>query len=116
MPGSKPYYVYVMTNRFHTTVFMGMTPDLERRVLMHKLGATTSFHHPGSATKLIYYEALRFAYQAIQRERHLRTLPKRLLFSLVASHNPLWRDLAQDLDLMGAALGRGEEEGRGRGK
>lgn len=116
MPGSRRYYVYILTNRFHSTLYTGMTPDLRRRVIIHKLRSTTCFYNPRSNNKLVYFEAQQYAYLAVRRERMIKAMHRPDLLALISRHNPLWRDLAMDLDIIGTSCGACQsspEEGGG---
>ena len=39
----KTYYIYIMSNNYDTTLYIGVTNDIERRVLEHKSGMIRGF-------------------------------------------------------------------------
>ena len=51
-----PYYVYVMTNKPATTLCIGMTNDLERRVYEHKKKLSAGFTSRYNLDRLVYFE------------------------------------------------------------
>jgi len=66
---SKQYYVYIMTNRWNTTLYTGVTSDLKRRVYEHKEKLTKGFTSRYNLTKLVYYEVFDDIANALFREK-----------------------------------------------
>lgn len=82
------YYVYVLKSQKPAFIYVGSTPDLDRRLREHnnKAVESTKCHVP---LKLIYYEAFLDKRDAINREKKLKHhgsvigyLKKRLINSL----------------------------------
>ncbi|WP_167341785.1 GIY-YIG nuclease family protein [Nonlabens sp. SY33080] len=94
----KPGYVYIMTNRNNTTLYVGVTSNLEQRVKEHKCKK-----HPKSFTarynlgKLVYYEAHQMIGDAIGREKQLKAGSRAKKIALIESINPEWLDLCNEL-------------------
>lgn len=53
---SKQYYIYIMTNKYNTVLYTGVTNDLRRRVYEHRSGLGGKFTSRYNVTKLLYYE------------------------------------------------------------
>ncbi len=62
------YYVYIMTNRHHNVLYVGVTNNLLRRVDEHKNNTLDGFTSRYNINKLIYYEATNDIRDAIMRE------------------------------------------------
>ena len=54
MPNS--YYTYMMTNQSNTTLYIGVTNNIERRALEHMEGSGAAFTSKYKINKLIYFE------------------------------------------------------------
>jgi putative endonuclease len=91
------YYVYIMTNRSVTTLYTGVTNDLERRVYEHKHGLVNGFTKRYNVTRLVYYEATDDVRSAIEREKQLKGWLRQRKVALIESVNPGWRDLGDCL-------------------
>jgi putative endonuclease len=91
------YYVYIMTNRSVTTLYTGVTNDLERRVYEHKHGLVNGFTKRYKVTRLVYYEATDDVRSAIEREKQLKGWLRQRKVALIESVNPRWRDLGDCL-------------------
>ncbi len=66
-------YVYFMTNRHHTTLYIGVTNDLERRVQEHRFHLNKhAFTTKYNLEKCVYYEIFLDIEQAIARETQLK--------------------------------------------
>ena len=68
----KTYYVYIMSNYTDTTLYIGVTNDLNRRVAEHKSGGGSFFTAKYNCKKLVYYETFSDVTQAIEREKQLK--------------------------------------------
>ena len=66
------YYTYILSNQTNTTLYIGVTNDLERRILEHKSGLIPGFTQKYNCHKLVYYEEYSDINQAIDREKQLK--------------------------------------------
>ena len=66
------YYIYIMSNVGLTTLYIGVTNNLERRVLEHKLGIGSDFTKRYKLDRLIYFEEGVLIEDAIAREKQLK--------------------------------------------
>jgi len=67
----RSYYVYLMSN-VSRTLYVGVTNDLERRVLQHKMKRFPGFTARYHVTKLVYYEDTNDIRIAIAREKQIK--------------------------------------------
>ena len=79
------------------TLYIGMTNDLIRRVSEHKEGKIEGFTQKYECTKLIYYESMKYVYNAIEREKELKDWNRKKKEELIRTINPTWRDLYGDI-------------------
>jgi len=91
-----PYYVYVMTNPNATTLYMGVTNNLERRVYEHKMKLVDGFTRRYNLTILAYFEEGNDVLSAIAREKQLKGWLRLKKVELIESVNPEWRDLSEE--------------------
>ena len=89
------YYVYIMASRGRT-LYIGVTNDLERRVLEHKEGRNQGFTARYSVSKLVYYDSTTDIRSAIAREKELKGWRRSKKVELVESVNPEWKELARE--------------------
>jgi len=86
--------VYIMTNQHNTTLYVGVTSDIERRAEEHR----THFHkHSFTAKynleKCVYYEYFLDIEQAIAREKQLKRWNRAKKEALINRLNPKWSNL-----------------------
>ena len=93
----KKYYVYIMTNKYNTVLYTGVTNDLKRRVYEHKSGSGGGFTSKYNITKLVYYEACNDAYSAIAREKQIKGGSRQKKIDLINAMNGQWKDLYKEL-------------------
>ena len=91
----KSYYVYIMTNHART-LYVGMTNDLERRVIEHKKKLIEGFTSKYSISQLVWYEEFNDVNQAIEAEKKLKGWRRSRKIALLESVNPAWQDLAAE--------------------
>ena len=90
------YYVYIMTNHRATTLYIGATSDLERRVYEPKKKLGDGFTKKYNLGRLVYFEETDDVQAAFERERQLKGWLRRRKAALVETMNPNWRDLSAD--------------------
>src|SRR5690348_5609807 len=89
----KTYCVYIMTGG-SGVLYIGVTNDLERRVIEHKNKAVPGFSARYNLTKLVYFEAFHDVRAAIAREKELKGWVRRRKVVLIESANRTWADLS----------------------
>lgn len=89
----KNYYVYIMTNNNNTTLYIGVTNDLIRRVYEHRNKLIGGFTKKYQMMKLIYFEQFNDIYEAISREKQLKNWHRVWKEKLINEINPKWLDL-----------------------
>ncbi len=66
------YYVYIMSNKSNTTIYVGVTNNLIRRVYEHKNHLVDGFTSKYNVDKLVYFEQVNDIEAAITREKQLK--------------------------------------------
>lgn len=94
---TKTYYLYIMSNKYNTTLYTGVTNDLVRRVHEHKTGVGSKFTHRYHITKLVFYESINDVEAAIRREKQIKAGSRQNKIDLINSINPEWKDLSEDI-------------------
>ena len=90
-------FVYIMTNAYNTTLYVGVTNDLKRRVAEHKSGRGGVFTAKYKLHKLVYYEISNDIRVMIAREKQLKAGSRQKKLDLINGFNPTWKDLCDDL-------------------
>ena len=92
----KSYYVYILTNKKHGTLYIGITGNLERRIYEHKMKFIDGFSKKYNLTKLVHYEETDEITIAIEREKRMKKWYRKWKIELIEKDNPQWIDLAED--------------------
>lgn len=87
------YYVYIITNKINTVLYIGVTNNIERRIQEHSEGVVDSFSKKYRLHKLVYVEEYATSYDAISREKQLKNWNRKQKEQLINSLNPNWNDL-----------------------
>ena len=90
------YFVYILTTKKNTVLYIGITNDLQRRLYEHKNDLVDGFTKRYHVHKLVYYETTTDPYVAITREKQLKGWLRQKKIALIESENPQWRDLSED--------------------
>jgi putative endonuclease len=65
------YFVYILTNRWKTVLYTGMTDSVEGRVADHKDRRFEGFTKKYNCTQLVYFEVIEDADSALRREKQI---------------------------------------------
>ena len=93
----KQPYIYIITNRHNTTLYIGVTSNLVQRIYQHKNKLVRGFSAKYNLNKLVYFEQLEDMDNAIIREKRLKLWKRDWKNRLINEINPNWRDLYPDL-------------------
>ena len=93
----KQSFIYIMTNTNNTTLYIGVTNNIIRRVYEHKNKLVKGFTSKYNLTKLVYYEMIDDIINAITREKYLKGKKRDFKLSLINGFNPEWKDLYEDI-------------------
>ena len=90
------YYVYILTNKYNSVLYTGVTGNLVLRTTQHKEGKY-DFTARYKVTKLVYYEWFDSIDNAISREKQIKSGSRKRKEELITSMNPEWNDLFEKL-------------------
>ena len=94
---NKQYYIYIMTNKNHTVLYIGVTNNLKRRVYEHKEKLINGFTTKYNINKLVYYEVYEDISNAISREKLIKGGSRQKKIDLINNINKAWKDLYKEL-------------------
>lgn len=92
----KYYFVYILANGKNGTLYIGITNNLERRILEHKTGVIEGFTKKHKVHTLVYYEDYGDINEALRREKQLKLWRRDWKIDLIEQKNPMWKDLCED--------------------
>ena len=93
---SEQFYVYMLCNKTRSTLYIGVTNDLERRIGEHRGKLIEGFTARYSLNRLVFFEVYADPLNAIAREKQLKGWRREKKDRLIAKANPHWEDLAAD--------------------
>ena len=89
----KVYFVYILANRKHGTIYIGVTNNLNKRIFEHRQGFGSQFVKKYQIHDLVYYETFEEAHLAIEREKRLKKWHRSWKNELIEALNPEWENL-----------------------
>ena len=90
-------YVYILTNKNNTTLYIGVTSNLAKRIYEHKNKFVDGFSKKYNLDKLVYFESTDNIESAIQREKYLKGKSRQFKNKLINNFNPQWKDLYDNI-------------------
>jgi putative endonuclease len=89
----KRYYVYITTNPRKTTLYIGVTNDIRRRLAEHYTDKGNEAHFASKyhCYNLIFFEIFDDINMAISREKYLKSLSRKKKEDLIKESNPQWK-------------------------
>lgn len=94
-----PFYVYILTNRRHGTLYVGVTNDLARRAFEHRQGNADGFTRRHRVDRLVYYEEYASVLEAIAQEKRMKRWKRAWKVRTIEDFNPDWEDLYEGLNV-----------------
>lgn len=90
-------YVYILTNKYNSVFYTGVTTGLIKRTFQHKYKQTPGFSAKYNLDKLVYFEIFESILEAIKREKQIKAGSRKDKVELIRSTNPLFEDLYSKL-------------------
>ena len=90
----KKGYVYILTNKINTVLYIGVTSNLEERIITHKNKLSKGFTSKYNLTKMVYLEEHEDIKLAIEREKQLKRWHREWKLNLIKEQNPTFKDLS----------------------
>ena len=97
MPREYNFWVYIVTNRNHSVLYIGVTNNLAQRMAEHRQGTGANFPAAYRCSKLIYCEHYTHVHDALAREAQLKKWSRAKKIALINQSNPSWIDLGADV-------------------
>ena len=88
--GYHTYYVYIITNKYRSTYYIGMTNNLKNRLTQHienLENGNKTFASKYQLQYLVYYEKFTWVQQAIAREKELKGWRREKKLDLIRTYN-----------------------------
>ena len=92
------FWVYILFDERAKATYIGVTNDLERRVIEHKMGLVDGYTKKHGIDKLAYFEHYNYINDAIAREKVLKKWNRTWKYRLIETMNPNWVDLAESVN------------------
>jgi putative endonuclease len=90
-------FVYILSNKNRTVLYIGATKDLRKRVQKHIAGKASEFTKRYNVTELMYFEILDSYHEAFLREKQLKNWRKSWKWNLIKAENPKLENLYLNL-------------------
>ena len=99
IPAKHNYYVYMLTNKNKTVLYVGVTENLKQRLFFHANPEPFSkaFTAKYKVKYLIYYEHFTNIETAINREKQIKKYRREKKETLINTFNPEWRFLNDEI-------------------
>ena len=95
---NRTYCVYILSNS-NRTLYTGVTSDLVRRMIAHRLGVGSRFTRQHRLHSLVWYETTNYVWSALEREKQIKSWKRKRKLALIESMNPGWSDLSPKVGL-----------------
>ena len=85
--------VYILVSERNSTLCIGVTSDLVKRIWEHKSDFVEGFTKQHQVHTLVFYEMHGSMESAITREKQLKEWKRQWKIELIEKSNPYWNDL-----------------------
>ncbi|WP_241233561.1 GIY-YIG nuclease family protein [Altericroceibacterium xinjiangense] len=81
-------WTYILTNKPHGVLYIGVTSDIAARMMQHRVGTGSAFCRRYGLKRLILVERHATIYEAIAREKALKAWQRAWKIRLIEGSNP----------------------------
>ena len=92
---SRTYWIYILASRSRN-LYVGVTNDLQRRMMEHRQGLVPGFTSRYKIFRLVHCEQFADIRDAIAREKEIKGWRREKKIWLIGRDNPTWQDLAEN--------------------
>jgi len=85
--------VYIITNKTNGTLYTGVTSNLPKRIWEHRNKTIKGFTAKYNLSRLVYFELHDDMYEALSREKQIKSGSRESKVTLIESGNRRWLDL-----------------------
>ncbi len=86
-------WVYIMSDRYRGTMYVGVTADLAMRAHQHRTGKGSEFCAKYGLSRLVWAERGDDIASCIEHEKRIKKWRRQFKFDLIERGNPDWQDL-----------------------
>ncbi len=86
-------FVYILCNRAHGVLYVGVTTDIDVRIWQHRNGQGSAFARRYGLDRLVLVEEYPTIEEAIVREKRLKNWRREWKIDLIEASNPEWLDI-----------------------
>ena len=90
--------VYILASGVNGTLYIGVTSDLQTRMMEHRSGTYEGFTKKYGVKTLVFYEMYETMPLAIERESRLKKWKRLWKIRLIEEMNPTWSDLFDEVE------------------
>src|SRR2546430_17334686 len=87
---SHDYRVYILTNKHSTTLYIGITNNLTRRLSQHRRGETEGFTKRYQLNRLVWFEHFRNVNDPIACQKKVKGRRRSRKVALIENTKPRW--------------------------
>ena len=91
-------WVYIMSNRYRGTLYIGVTSHIAGRSFQHRDKTGSDFCRRHNLTRLVYADFAEHIADAIAREKAMKKWRRAWKIELIERANPNWLDLLETLN------------------
>ena len=91
-------YVYIVSNKKRTVLYIGVTSNLYSRIYEHKYEDGSGFTKKYKCTDLLYYECLPDIEPTIIKEKQMKKWNRSYKEKVINELNPEWKDLFDQIE------------------
>ena len=92
---SRTYWIYILASRSRN-LYVGVTNDLQRRMIEHRQGLVPGFTSRYKIFRLVHWEQFADIRDAIAREKEIKGWRREKKIWLIERDNPTWQDFAEN--------------------